>query len=414
MGQRTVITRQEVLDPDREARAEEREEQELNPNVILFDLGVVEEKKISKIAVLRTDPHEGYLGALDPDASESTIKARWGGGTFRLEAKNDAGRVCKVKSITIAGDPVFESELAERRWKRLQGVRDTSSTATHEEAEEPRLSFKEMMLLQEQREEKRQREGEEREERRRREDAEREERRRTAEREAHERQVQLMREDAERRERMAREEAERREKEHERQVQRDRDAQAALIAQNQQFFTNMLAMVKEGAQAKDSSSPLEVMKSTVEMMSMLRDGAEPKDAVTALIERLPETLAEARETAKQAVREIKGEPDTSDGRSKRAETNDQLVIKGRTATQVKALIRHLVAQGKDPKAFIENLSRAVITRQAPATAKGSSPSKSSTRRPSRRAPPKSAQRSPPKTPSGKPSRPRLVRGGRAA
>lgn len=398
----------------------------MNRAVCLFDPGDLQEKKITRIGVMRTDPAEGHLGFVEPDANEVTIKSRWGGGSFRLEAKNEQGRVVKVRSLIIAGDPVFESDIAEARWRRLNGLPPRAQAGTQAQQQQQQqdvVSFKEMMMLFDQKESQRRREEQEREERRRREEQEREERREKADRAAHERQLQLLREDTERRERLAKEEHARLAQEHERQIQRERESQTALAAQNQQFFTNMLAMVKQDAAKVDNApSAVDIMKSTVEMVSMLKEGQEPQDAVTALINRLPETLAEARETAKHAIREIKGEgaATSPEPDGTRAETNDSLTLTGRTATEVKAFVRHLVAHGKDPRVVISKIVQHLMRgkpgksgrpkgrppKHIPAPSpdspsNGAAPGKK-IGRPPKRAPP----------PARKSGKPRLLRGGK--
>lgn len=183
------------------------------------------EKKISHVLVIRQDPDEGTLGKMPPTVTELDIKRRWGGGTFQLQGRDERNRPMKgaFRTITVAGDPMFESEVAAAKWKRQQGIADKpggaaadtfgvkeifallNSTEAKQKAEAERRAQEleaqhkrelerirvegEMRAreraaederrerLAEEREERRRKEDEAREERRRRDEAEREERR---------------------------------------------------------------------------------------------------------------------------------------------------------------------------------------------------------------------------------------------
>ena len=96
---------------------EERDpDDEIDPLALtpLFDRGKDRKSKtITKISIRRTDPDEGHLGYLAADASEGDIKQKYGGGEFTLQAKNDSGQIVHTLSnFKIAGDPVFQSEIA--------------------------------------------------------------------------------------------------------------------------------------------------------------------------------------------------------------------------------------------------------------------------------------------------------------
>jgi hypothetical protein len=79
--------------------------------------------------VERQDPVEeqGYLGKLPIEATEAEIRGRWGGGKYLIKAKDERGKIKTSRSISIAGDPVFVSKVAEERWRR--GLGTTSAAA---------------------------------------------------------------------------------------------------------------------------------------------------------------------------------------------------------------------------------------------------------------------------------------------
>lgn len=72
-----------------------------------------------KIEVYRQEPiEEGTIGTLPPDADESTIRRRWGGGVYLVKARGTNGRFeRRQRTVTIGGDPKFESEDATRRYR---------------------------------------------------------------------------------------------------------------------------------------------------------------------------------------------------------------------------------------------------------------------------------------------------------
>lgn len=101
------------------------EEVEQFLDVPLFE--VVGDRRVDSIHVERTDPDEGTLGKCPPHWSELDIKRKWGGGTYKLQARDEKNKPMKggFRTITIAGDPLFESPTAAAKWKRQQGVEPT-------------------------------------------------------------------------------------------------------------------------------------------------------------------------------------------------------------------------------------------------------------------------------------------------
>ena len=111
---RTTEVEVEGDDQDGAEAAEAAEDQ--HPEAPLFSPLLRRAKKVEVVAVRRTDPDSGYLGTLPPDMTESTLKSRWGGGVYRLEAKNVNNQIVAsgVRVLKIAGDPVFASEVEEQ------------------------------------------------------------------------------------------------------------------------------------------------------------------------------------------------------------------------------------------------------------------------------------------------------------
>jgi len=348
----------------------------------LFDLGRDKKTRaVVRIAIKRTDPDEGHLGYLGPDGTEQDIANKWGGGEFVAQGKNAAGQIVVTQTIKIAGDPVFKSEIEEARWRRLNNLRPAKR---REEDAGGGGSIKEVLALMEERESKRREEERERRAEEKRELQEREERNRKEQRDHEEK---LARENAEREERRRKDDAERDERrraQHREDIDRVQAAAAAQLAQTQQFFTQLQAISKHEARAGGEADPVKLLTAGMELALKLRgDGgggaAEPADALTALLSRLPETLAEVRSTAKEAYNEIKGkkgaEPAALAPVPAEGDGSDEVTITGPTATRLKAMIGVLQRAGKDPESVIDGLAQHVIgmagQRTAPkASAKG--------------------------------------------
>lgn len=105
-----------VLDPETPAT---------NPanNLPLFPGG---DEDIVAIGVYRLEPiDEGNLGSLPPESDEETIRRRWGGGIYRVSAKGTDGKFARTRTVTIAGDPKFESADARKRYRnKMLGLVD--------------------------------------------------------------------------------------------------------------------------------------------------------------------------------------------------------------------------------------------------------------------------------------------------
>lgn len=160
---------------------------------LLFDTPIVTTGKhrgtrISRIGVERLEPsiEEGWLGHLEPTATEATLKTRWGGGKYRITARSATGVILRQRWISIAGEPRFESARARAEYLAMQDpgavlAATPRTPAAPSTSSAPSLDVMTILQWQAQqaREEaaRREREEREREERRRRDDEERERRR---------------------------------------------------------------------------------------------------------------------------------------------------------------------------------------------------------------------------------------------
>lgn len=329
-------------------------------------------KRIELVSVRRTDPASGYLGTMPPDISEAKLQAKWGGGTYIIEGKNDTQLVAGARrTVKISGEPVFTSELEEVEYRRSNRLPEKGTKGP-----DGSLSVKDLLVLIEEKDEKRRAEQLEREDRTRAEVAEREARERkereertaiaareTEERKERERKDQEERE--ERRRREQREDDERRARIHREDMERMQAGAAQQLAQTQQFFTQMATTLKAdtAAAAKaPASSGGEVVKAMLTGLQIARelmpggkaDPEEKPDLLTSLVSRLPEVLQEVRETAGAAYREMKGNPGAAVAPPARRRP-DELKITGPTALKAKRVLLALKAQGKDPEKELDQL-----------------------------------------------------------
>jgi hypothetical protein len=367
MGRKQTVTRTEVTD---DAGSSGEDEVTHDDSPLFSNKGSKEDERIAKIDVQRLDPEEGFLGKLSPDASEAQIFERWGGGKFAVVAKNEKGTIVTRTTVLISGDPIFQSEVAEMRYRRANGL--PLKKGDKGGRDEGEFSAKELMALMETKLAAERADAETRDERRRREDAEREEKARKDEREwranmereraerearvrADEREHQARleaqrREDDKRREDRLREDEQRRQAEHERQLAAAMLAAKESQEKNQQFFTNMLAMAKAGDKA--ASDPMGTLTQILTIVEALKgaSGDGPQDAVTALLSRLPETLQAAGSMVGGAIREAKGLPPVQHGEAGEGGESDPnaITLTGQAAQKTRELVTHLISKGHDP------------------------------------------------------------------
>lgn len=336
-------------------------------------------KQIDHVAVLRKDPDSGYLGQMPVDLSEAALFARWGGGLYRLEAKNALGQILPgaVRSVKLAGDPVFSSEIEEKRWRKVNGL----SEASHG-SDANAMSAKDLLLVIEAKDEKRRAEQLDREDRLRGEMEQREERERLArderaaasQRDADERKARDQKEAEERedrRRRESRDDDERRARIHREDMERLSQQNAQALANSQQFFTQLAATLKSDTAAAAKAPPSDggaMVKALLTGLQIARemkgDGApagDPPDLLTSLVSRLPETLQEIRATASGVYHELAGKktaapPAAAPGAPRRrARAADELTITGPTAAKARKVLLALQAAGKNPEAELDRM-----------------------------------------------------------
>lgn len=332
-------------------------------------------KSIDRISVYRVDPDEGHLGYLAPDADEKEIRAKWGGGEYRLQGKNSSGQIVQtITSYKISGDPIFQSDIAAARWERLNKIHQRAGGT-----EAPASSIKEILTTMEERERQRREEERERREEERRDRLEREEKARKEQqaheeklaREAADREERRRKDDEERAERRRveqRQDEERRARLHREDIERMEKANQAQLLQTQQFFQQLTTINKREAGAAGAVDPVKMLTTGMEIALKMSGGrgggdGEPPDALTALLSRLPETLGELRSTAKEAYQEIKKKNPAprqlSPGPGSDAD-HPEVTISGPTAARLQQAIEILKQSGKDPESFIDGMANHVI------------------------------------------------------
>ena len=358
---RTTSVTEEVVDDDDEPQAWDE--------APLFAEMDRKSKHIDMVSVRRTEPASGYLGTMPPDVSEASLFTRWGGGSYILEGKSADTHIVPNarRQLKLAGDPIFKGEVEEMEWRRSNGLPAKVTLAVAPAAEA--ISTRDLMVMLEQKEERRRAEQLVREDRARAEQLEREDRDR---RQRDERAAQVQKDqddrkardtkDAEEREdrraRAQREDDERRQRIHREDMERLQAQNAAQLAQSQQFFQQLATTMaaKEHAPAAGDGG----VKALLTGLQVARDfmgkgggggddgPAEKPDMLTTLIQRLPETLAEVRKTASGVYSEVTGKGRAAQPAGVKP-GEDFLTITGPTASKAKKVIQALVAAGKDPE-----------------------------------------------------------------
>ncbi len=335
----------------------------------LFD--ATGDDRVAYIMVHRVDPpiEEGILGKLTPDATEMDLKKRWGGGTFLCEARTDEHRHVKggKKRVSIAGDPIFTSKLAEKKWQQLNGMdamNPANTSADGHNALDMMLAMFKMQNDQAQ--------------------------------QAHQRQLEIMREENRRRDEEARREREDRERRNEDERRRDREHQKSMIE---------LFQVKQG---KDQSSSF---AETLKLLTVAKDlfgggGDDGKDPLTAMAESLPEIVGAVRDE-----RAMTANPAAAAGAAPARNPND-ITLTGQTAELAKQYLTISGEMGISAQdaidaglaALIENAQRAKAQRGGAAPPPNGAPPNGA---PPRRAPQRPERRPPPRRhrSQGQPARP---------
>ena len=366
----TVITKRELVDED-----------EKRPTQVtfaaLFDAGPEDanDETVLKVRVTRMEPSEGQLGYIeDMDATEELIKERWGGSKYRLDGINRQGRIVRVRTITIAGDPIFVSESFDIQWRKQRGLPPRSQTNGEQ------VTIKDMLAIIEAKEAALRKEISDKEERDRKERQEREAERRREEREWQAQREREQREFDERR-RKEREEAEerRRRDDDEREQRRRRDLEEST-KQQQQFMQQMLTIVSTNAQqsitlVKEMSAapkggetnPADMLIKGIQLALQLKggDGEGEKDLLTTVVENLPQMLNAAGNAVGKAVREVKGGATSHQPRIAATPEGSLVLPPGVVSQKFAALVQKVAEQGGDPEQALNAIADKMLA--APGT-----------------------------------------------
>lgn len=375
-----IVETRTVEEPEGEEEDENEELRNANPDVSIFDFSPTERVKIDRIRVYRREPDEGFLGEIEETANEETIGARWGGGVFKVEARGSGGAIIRSKTIRIAGDPIFMSSVAESRWLRANGIKTPAAAPANHQGDG--MGIRDMLLLMEERDAKREQAAAEREAKERREREEREERRMRDERDREERRQKDEAEREERRLRLAREDDERRAKQHREDLDRAQAESARLIQQQNAMFTQTLTMLKVEQSQTVATNPVEMLLKGIAVARQLApgdgEGAGPPDLVTTLMNNAPGIIGAIRGAAHDAREEAAAEGPPP---GNTVDTGDGIVIKGKSARVLRSLAAKMAENGHDPDKAIEMAAHIYINatknaKQQKAAKKASPPTSS--------------------------------------
>ena len=327
----------------------------------LFD----DDKRIDHIAVERLDPPEGFLGTIDPSSTEEDIRGKYGGGKFRLRARDVGSHYVKgvpVGNATIGGEPIFQSISFERQWKRRQGIVDDKPPAAGGALSEKPLSFGELMLLMDKQAERARQAAQEGADLRARE----------AEA-SHARQLELVREDTKRRERELEQERQRMHIDAKERAERlDREVTAERERQREHTAT-MLQLVKE---QKGPDGTAALLLKGIELARELGGGTGEggaTDPLTALAANLPDILSEAGKIAaidRSSAAPRPAEANPSPQQRRRPGEPEPVMLEGSVAKAATELIGRLKEQGRDPAAVLAQAFDAIARRKRSAPQRG--------------------------------------------
>lgn len=301
------------------------------------------------LAVTRTEPEEGYLGRIKPNATEQDIARKWGGGTFVIAARGEKGTYIKnaTRTVEIAGDPVFKSQAAEARWRREQGLEDPAKKSNTAAPGERPLSVTDLMLLSDKAAE------------RAREQTQMIFAQITAlQMQAHSQQLEAMRAELARRDQATREE----------QARRDQ-LDAAERDRNREFLKTMV----EVRTKTDAADPVSLLFKGIELAKRLGgDGEGPGDPLALLTANLPQIIAEGRKLlhAERAAPppqqlanpgdedeyddEEEEEDEEADEEAAADDGTPKVELTGDLAVKFAAVVERLQAQGADPETTISH------------------------------------------------------------
>jgi hypothetical protein len=315
--------------------------------------------KVDHVVIDRIGPvREGNLGRFETDVNEEQIFARCGGGKYRLQCRTEKGKPIKGAFLTveIAGEPIFQSELAQRMYERQVGGMRRPADATPAAA--TGMSPQELLALLEQTrssaDAERERRAEQEEARHNRELAriKAESEARAAERAAEDERRRTL--EIEREDRRRREEEDRR--------RRDKQDEIEREERNRQFQLQIAAFTKASTPAAPAVDPIATLLAGVKLASSLGGGGggdgAPADPITALASNLPQTVQELGKM-------FRGEGGAGGGAA--ADPNN-LIITGELGQKGNRVIVHLRQQGLQPEALLSQAFDLLLTMRGTGTA----------------------------------------------
>src|SRR5579885_842326 len=298
VGKTVVVTRQES----------EGAEEAANPTkgVPLFQ-GEGSEA-VHTISVYRVAPvEEGSLpGGLPPEADEAMVFTRYGGGIYKITAKGSNGRIMGTRTITISGEPKFQSKEALRKYRvQLGELPEERPAPPAPPPPAPGLGIMELFALMSK---------------------------------SQEQQMQMMRIQIEatnaanaEREARARREAEEREARLRREAEESRE-------RDRQFHAMMLTMVKADAKTpSDGSSAVKLLLQGLALGRELHGESGPTDPLSLLMGNAPAIIEHLKGmTGPGAAAGPPALPPT---------TGPRIVLTGESATRLQAAIKTLMGKG---------------------------------------------------------------------
>jgi hypothetical protein len=273
---------------------------ELGP---LFNFGDDSERQHDRTNCYRIEPiNEGLLDAIAVDATEEDIRNRWGGGKFKLIAVDADGTIMKNRTIKIAGDPVFDNDIAQQQYTRLLRQKfgispagNAPSGAAASDAVEAATEERHRRTL-----ERIAAEAEAKakiEEQRRR--SEREEREAEERRRSDERKAERERDEANRRQEREEREAKEERRWREEREARDREFRERLAADDRRREEEKQEREREREERRqdraERGDPTAMLVQGMQLAMSMGGGGEPPDAMTAFLSKAPELLQGAKE-----------------------------------------------------------------------------------------------------------------------
>jgi len=307
----------------------------VNPDLgPLFDLNPEAASKHTWTRVYREEPiDEGHLDDLPATGDKRDIKRRWGGGCYKVQAIDEKKKILATDgNVKIAGDPIFENNLAQKRYERWLRV----NFGTDEKKDQKEAT--DQVALEEARHQ--------REIARIHAEADREIAKAKAVEDAREAADERRRK-RDREERLEAESQRRAEAKAERDAEREErriEREERQRVEDARFKTEMELRRQELAGRSD---PMTQLAGMVQIVTALRgggEGGEFPDMPTAFAARLPETINAVVEAAAAAKA---GESEKASGRSGPTyNPNKDVLLEGPLAARARAMISNLKRQGK--------------------------------------------------------------------